>query len=127
MGSLKQRWAARLISAVVTLALVFASSIGIYTHARAHCQHGHAHLAQHQDSGAASVSSAMAHKESQKAPAANHADCCDTICHGGYAIVGQASPLLALPQSKPRIPMMRADAGAEPRSLDRPPRSSVLS
>jgi hypothetical protein len=128
MGSLKQRWPARLISAVVTLALVFASSIGAYAHARAHCHHGHAHVAQHQDSEAASVSSAMEHKgESQKAPAANHADCCDTMCHGGYAIVGQASPLLAPPQSKPRIPMVRADAGAEPRSLDRPPRSSVLS
>jgi len=127
MGSSRQRWAARLISAAVALALVVASAVGAYAHALAHCHHGHAHAAQHQDSGAAPVASGMEHKgEAQKAPAAHHADCCDTICHGGYAIVGQASPLLALAQSTPPIPMMRADAGAEPRSLDRPPRSPVL-
>src|SRR4029453_5406724 len=127
MGSAKQRWAARLISAAMALALVVASAVGGYAHALAHCHHGHAHAAQHQDSGAAPVASGMEQKgEPQKAPAANHADCCDTICHGGYAIVGQASPILPLPQSTPSIPLMRADAGAEPRSLDRPPRSSVL-
>jgi hypothetical protein len=126
MGSLKQRWVARLISAAVALALICAPSVGAYAHALAHCHHGQ-HAPQHQDSGAAPIASDMVHKgDPQKAPAANHADCCDTICHGGYAIVGQTSPILPLPQSKPSIPMTRTDAGAEPRSLDRPPRSAVL-
>jgi len=124
--SAKHRWQARLISAVVALVLVFASSIGAYAHALAHCHHGHAHAASHQGSDAAPVENGMKHKgEPQKAPAANNADCCDTICHG-YAIVGHVDPVLAVPQAKPAISMMQAGAGVQPRSLDRPPRSPVL-
>src|SRR6185503_1579898 len=127
MGSSRQRWAVRLISAALALALIVASAVGAYAHALAHCHHGHEHAAQHHDSAAAPVASGMEHKgEPQKAPAADHADCCDTICHGGYAVVGQTSPVLGLTRSKPAIPMVRADAWVVPRSLDRPPRSPVL-
>jgi hypothetical protein len=127
MRSAKHRWQAQLISAAIALAVVFASCIGAYAHALAHCHHGHAHAASHQESGAAPVASGVEHKgEPQKAPAGTHADCCDSICHGGYAIVGQVNPVLPQPQAKPPIPVMRAHAGAEPHSLDRPPRSPVL-
>ena len=127
MGSLKQRWAARLISAAVALALVFASAVGAYSHALAQCHYGHAHTSQHQDYGTAPVVSSMEHRgEPQKAPTTNHATCGDTICHGGYAIGGQVTLTLPLSQSTPPISVTRADAGAKPPSLDRPPRSPVL-
>jgi len=128
MRSVNQRWQARLISVAIVLALVFASAVGAYAHGLAHCHHGHAHVVQPQDvSAAAPVAIDMGHKgEPRNAPAGNHAGCCDTICHGGYAIVAQGSPVLPLPQVKPPIPVMRADAGAEPHSLDRPPRSPIL-
>ena len=125
MRSAKHRWQAQLISAAIALAVVFASSIGAYAHALAH--RGHAHAASHQDSGAAPVASGIEHKgDPQKAPAGTHAGCCDSICHGGYAIVGQVSPVLPQPQAMPPIPVIRANAEAEPHSLDRPPRSPVL-
>lgn len=128
MRSVNQRWSARLFSAAVLVALVCASTIGAYAHALAHCHHGHAHVAQSQDfRSAAPVAIDMEHNgEPQKVPAGSHADCCDTICHGGYAIVDDVSPVLPLPQAKPPVPVMRADAGAEPHSLDRPPRSRIL-
>jgi hypothetical protein len=127
MRSVNQRRSARLISAAIALALIWASTIGAYAHALAHCHHGHAHVAQPQDFRVAPAAIDMEHKgESKKAPARNHADCCDTICHGGYAIVDEVSPVLPLPQAKPPIPVMRADAGAGPHSLDRPPRSPIL-
>jgi hypothetical protein len=130
MRSLKKRWPAQLISAAMALVLICASAVGAYAHGLAHCHHGHAHASQPKDFGAmAPLASGMEHKgEPQKtpaAPAANHADCCDTICHGGYAVVGQVSLILPLSQAKLTIPVMRADAGVEPYSLDRPPRSRI--
>jgi hypothetical protein len=127
MRRANHRWSVRLLSATIALAVVCASSIGAYGHALAHCHYGHAHAAQPQDRAAAPDAGAVANKgQPHKSPAATHADCCDSICHGGYAIVGQARPVSPPPQAKPPIAMMRADAGAEPRSLDRPPKSPVF-
>jgi hypothetical protein len=127
MRGANHRRSVRLISAVIALAVVCASSVGAYAHALAHCHYGHADAAQPQDQVAAPDSGAVANKgQPQKSPAATHADCCDTICHGGYAIVGEAGPLSSPPQIRPAVAMTRADTGAEPRSLDRPPRSPVL-
>jgi hypothetical protein len=127
MSKVTQSWQARLLSAAMALALVFASSIGAYAHALAHSYSGHAHAASHQDSGATPVADGMEHNgEPHKAPATNHAGCYDTICHGGYAIVGQVSLVPYRPKSTPAIPLTRADAGVQPQSLDRPPRPPVL-
>jgi hypothetical protein len=130
MGSLKHRWAARLISAVVALALVFASAVGAYAHALSHCQHGHAN-AVHQEDAEASASTVTAnalHKgESQRSPASvDQAQCCDTICHGGFAIVDVGPVVLLPPRFLHAILSAGLAAGTQPHSLERPPRSPVL-
>ena len=126
MRSLKQRWPLRLITAVMALAVVCASAIGAYTHALAHCHHGHGHALEQQDAEAsASVASGMEHTgETQKAPGtgpADHTNCCDSICHGGFAIVGQGVTVFFQLVSEPPVALMRSAGGTEPRSLGRPP------
>jgi hypothetical protein len=129
MGSLKQRWAARLISAAMALALVFASAVGTYAHALAHCHHGHANAVHHQEDAEASTVTANAlHKgESQRSPASvDQAQCCDTICHGGFAIVDMGAVVLLPPRFLHAILSAGLAAGTQPHSLERPPRSPVL-
>ena len=130
MGSLKHRWAARLISAAVALALVFALAVGAYAHALAHCHHGHTN-AVHQEDAEASASKVTAnvqHKgESQRVPApVDQAQCCDTICHGGFAIVDVGAVVLLPVRFLHTIPSASLAAGTQPHSLERPPRSPVL-
>jgi hypothetical protein len=130
MGSLEHRWAARLISAAVALALLVASAVGAYAHALAHCHHGHAN-ALHQDDAVATapmVTVNALHKgESQRPPASvDQAQCCDTVCHGGLAIVDMGAVALLPPHFLHATLSASRVAGTQPHSLERPPRSPVL-
>jgi hypothetical protein len=130
MGSRKHRWAARLISAAVALALVVASAVGAYAHALAHCHDGHAN-AVHQEGAEVSASTVTVnalHKgESQRSPASvDQAQCCDTICHGGLAIVDMGAVVLLPPRFLHAVLSASHAAGTQPHSLERPPRSPVL-
>jgi hypothetical protein len=131
MRRLKQRWPLRLITAMMTLALVYASAIGGYAHALAHCHHGQGHALEQRDADAsASIASGMEHTgETQKALGAgpaDHTNCCDSICHGGFAIVGQGITVFFQLVSEPPVALMRSAGGTGPQSLDRPPIPLVL-
>ena len=130
MGGFKNRWAARLISAAVALALIFASAVGAYAHAFAHCHHGHANAA-HQEGAEAPASTVTAnalHEGESRGSSApvDHAQCCDTICHGGFAIVDMGAVVLLPASCLHAIPFASLAAGMQPHSLERPPRSPVL-
>jgi hypothetical protein len=109
------------------LALICGSAIGAYAHAVGHCHHGHAHAVHQEDVEASTPTGAQHQGESQKVPAAvDHTQCCDTICHGGYAIVDMNAVVPLPPTSTHAIPSVRLAVGTQPHSLERPPRSLVL-
>jgi hypothetical protein len=126
---LKQRWPARLISALATFVLLWTSAIGAHAHAVGH--HHHHHPGGHGTHKHALPGSAVAAPDdqnqsngSQPCPA-DHIGCCDLMCHGGYAIL-QASSVLLTPVSPAVVPVLAEGAeGTHPPSLDRPPRSPV--
>ena len=130
MGSSRQRWAARLISAAVALALICGCAIGAYAHAVGHCHSGDAHVVQQEgaETSASNVTADSQHQgESQKAPVpGDHAQCCDTFCHGGFAIVDISTVVLLLPRFMLAARFVQLAAGTQPHSPERPPRSPVL-
>src|SRR5262245_2524717 len=128
MGSFKHHRAARLISVAVALALIFASAVGAYAHALAHCHHGHSNPVHQEDAEASTVTVNALHKgESQRSPASvDQAQCCDTICHGGFAIVDMGAVVRLPPRILHAILSASCAAGTQPHSLERPPRSPVL-
>jgi hypothetical protein len=121
-----------LLAAVVALALVSACVIGAYAHAA-----GHAPPAAH-TAAAAGTADAGHHATASEAPpskpghvgnshdcdGAGHPplDCCDTLCHGGQAILAASLPVphptLCVPLIQPAFGL----DGADPGGLDRPPK-----
>ena len=130
MRRVRARWPARSITAVMTLALVFASTVGAYAHAAGHTHHASAHAVQseHPDrSGSISDEATDLHDEHGMAdPGKGHTNCCDTICHGGYAILGVGYAFSAPVNSRPATLVTARATGTRPSSLERPPRSPVL-
>jgi hypothetical protein len=124
---LKQRWTARLISALATFMLLWASAVGAHAHAVGHHHHpgGHGtHKHALPGSVVASPDDQNQANGSQPCPA-DHIGCCDLMCHGGYAIL-QASGVLHAPVRPRAEPVLTERAeGTQPASLDRPPRSPV--
>lgn len=128
-------WPARLLAAVMALALVVACVVGAYAHAA-----GHALPAAEHTAAAVDAADHAGQRGHLFGPAACEAgqvgishDCdgtghspldgCDFICHGGQAIL--AAAVLVLPavlDSAPLIQPATALHGAEPTSLDRPPK-----
>jgi len=126
---LKQRWPARLISAVAMVMLLWTSAIGAYAHALGH--HHHHHDGGHGTHKHALAGQAVASPDGQDQGSAAQPGpterfcCCDVICHGGYAILQASSmPLAPVRPRAERVPTERAE-GTQPPSLDRPPRSPV--
>jgi hypothetical protein len=125
---LKQRWPARLISAVATFMLLWTSAISAHAHAVGHHHH---HLGGHGMHKHALPGSVVASPDDQNQAngpqpcPADHIGCCDLMCHGGYAIL-QASGVLDAPVKPRAEPVLTKRAeGTHPPSLDRPPRSPV--
>jgi hypothetical protein len=126
MGSHKSRLA-RLVSALLAVALVLAGVIGSYAHAHAHGIGAlHSDCGQHHGTPAATEnhSQAQVADEGTDLPA-GHATSCDFVCHGGVAILSlgvsiqrQLEPA-GTPLASPN-PDLRLST-----SLDRPPRSPV--
>jgi hypothetical protein len=127
----------RLISAVAALALVFAQLLGAYAHAGHDHAGGHAACAQVDGHGAPAdrdgasappagdsevVSNQGQHDDDRTA----HSASCDFLCHGGIAIPATVG-FSYLDATPPWVAVVATVAASSPpRSLDRPPRSSVL-
>ena len=132
MRSAPKSWPARLLAAVTALALLLASGIGAYTHAAGH-GHAEAQAAEVGDGG----HHAGHHAPASVSPAGGHVggavdrgdtghsypDCCDTICHGGQAILAAATVVPHPPLYVPLIQSAAAFDGAEPGDLERPPKA----
>jgi len=135
MRSVTNAWPARLIAAVMALALVVACVVGAYAHAAGHDSPSAAHAAAaaHAVDHAACAHGLVSKPAISKPGHVGHThdcdgtgktalDCCDTICHGGQAILA-ASVLVPHPAlCTPLIQSASAVDGAGPGGLDRPPK-----
>jgi hypothetical protein len=140
MRSVFQAWPARLLAAAMALALAVSCVVGAYAHAVGHASPGSEHetvvvgTGNHAGHHAASSGpAAQKHRHiggahdcdgtghSPLAPLAS-LDCCDTICHGGQAILAASLPVPHPTHHAPLIQPAAAFVGAEPGGLDRPPK-----
>jgi hypothetical protein len=134
MRSAPKAWPARLLAAAIVLALLVASAIGAYAHAAGHGRHAEAQAAAAGDAGhhaahhtPASDSLSPGHVDGaldRGDTGPSFPDCCDTICHGGQAILA-APPVVPhpAPHYVPLVQSAAAFDGAEPGGLDRPPKA----
>lgn len=134
MRSISKAWPARLLAAVNAFALAAACVVGAYAHAA-----GHASLSAERAAAAADARDHAGHQGHVSEPATSKPgqignahdcdgtdqlplDCCDSICHGGQAILAAS---VLVPHPAPCAPLMQSAAtfdGAEPGGLDRPPK-----
>jgi hypothetical protein len=143
MRSASKAWPSRLLATVMMLALVAAYAIGAYAHAAGHPlppAAGSAHVAWaagHAGGHGAHHASAVSAATLEAGHAGGHhdgggagqsaPDCgCDTICHGGQAILAPDAPVLPQPHGVPAVQPVAAFDGAEPGGLDRPPKEDFL-
>jgi hypothetical protein len=120
-----------LIATVAALALIVASAIGAFGHAAGHAGHAPLHMSYADGlatapaaTGAGHGHAGCDHEKGEKGQP--HANCCDTICHGGQAVL---TSTLALPLPVAGAMFFRPSASLHsqpPGRLDRPPRSPVL-
>ena len=108
MRGVSQAWPARLLAAAPALALVVACVIGAYAHATGHelpaAEHaaaavdaGH-HVGHH---GRRRPSQGISATPTIDGDGVGHSpDCCDTICHGGQAILAAYAPVLLRPYAR---------------------------
>ena len=124
----------RLLAAVMSLALVLGSVIGMAAHATEHRHHhvagdsaGHDHSVMHDDLGARAVGAAGCHAEqSQCSTHTGHADCGDLVCHGSWAFAASHDATSALTYARVTFSWVtHAIDGASAASLDRPPKTLV--
>src|SRR5262245_7276570 len=136
MRRVSRGWPSRLLATVMTVALTLA-----YWHAAGHPLPQGTHAAgvawaTHHAGGHAPHSGpafkATAAKPAHTGGTDNDGDgtghsapdcCCDTICHGGQAILAPDALLLPPPHSVPAMQPAAAFAGAEAGGLDRPPKA----
>ncbi len=150
--ALGQRWTARLLAAMLSLALVFASLFGAAAHAgeRTHHSqhrhqsqvgqhHGHDHAMAAQATSAAKVAAVAVWRGPQGASVAGdipepdgsdlrHGCCMDFICHGCMAIVAAGTGWQVTPwHNEARTLTWDAQGSAcvRPSRLDRPPKPLV--
>jgi hypothetical protein len=131
MRSNTTAWTARLLAAVTALALVVACTVGAYAHAAGHALPAHAvaagHAAGHaeqQDTCKPAVSETghVGHAHDCNGTSQSPLDCCDTLCHGGQAIL---APSVLVPHPALYAPLIQSAAafdGAASAGLDRPPK-----
>jgi hypothetical protein len=139
MLSVRKTWPARVITAMMALALGLASTFAAYAHAAGH-QHAaghHHHAAGHvahaihtHDSHAGkppghSASASGYELEHSDSDSAGSSDSCSILCTGALAILVAAAviehPLAAAPAAEPKGLL----DSAEPIGLERPPKSAV--
>jgi hypothetical protein len=129
MRSSTKAWPARLLAAVLVLALTVAAGVGAYAHAAGHGSPSAGHAAADAGDYAGPLSESVTSQPGQVGHAHDCGgtdqapfDCCDTICHGGQAILAAAVlvPHAVLPA--PLIQPASAFDSAEPDGLDRPPK-----
>jgi len=131
MRSVCKAWPSRLISAATALALIVASAVGAFSHAAGHGHHSPLHVAHAQSLEVASPAADTQHSHvgsdhEQGDNTQAHSTCCDTICHGGQAVLASA---LALPLPLAGASFFQPSASLHskpPGCLERPPRSPVL-
>ena len=119
------RWAARTLTTVTALVVLVASIIGAYGHAAAH------NFSSSISEPLSQVGSDHSHSQSEHATGQehqgdDHANCLDTLCHGGYAIVAS---FLTMFNSLHGLYVVAAPDlyhGSAPTCLDRPPKISVF-
>jgi hypothetical protein len=132
MRSVSNAWQMRLLAAVTVLALVLACIVGSYAHAAGHALPADPHATAAADNGGG-VGEHVSKPEPSKPGHRRHADdcggtgqstfdCCDTICHGGHAILASSGFVLRSARYAPLIQSAAALDGAEPGALDRPPK-----
>jgi len=134
MRSNTTAWTARLLAAVAALALVVACTVGAYAHAAGHAlpAHEHAvpashaahHAVHHGDTCEPAVSKTghVGHAHGCDGTSQSPLDCCDTLCHGGPAILAQSVLVPHPALYAPLIHSATAFDGAGPAGLDRPPK-----
>jgi len=135
MRSVTKAWPARLLAAVMALALMVASVVGAYAHAAGHGSPSTEHAVAAADAG----NHAGQHRGHRSEPATSkpghvgHAhdgggleqtpfDSCDSICHGVQAILAAAVIVPHPALCAPPIQSASALDSAEPGGLDRPPK-----
>jgi hypothetical protein len=126
----KKTWPTRLITGVMTVALILAATIGAFGHAMGDAHHTNL-CANHDPKGETHAGHLAAepghvngeHESADKGQA--HSNCYDLLCHGGYAILGQAADMSRVPQFVPFIPPLAALSDMWFGGLERPPRSPV--
>src|SRR5262245_51597494 len=132
MDSAPKAWPTRLLATATALALLVAYVAGAYAHAAGHALpeatqgvwavgHAGGHSAPHAPVAKAAVDK-PGHHGDRSAPGQSAPDCCcDTICHGGQAILAPEALVLPPPHSVPVMAPVASFDGAEPGGLDRPP------
>ncbi len=140
MGSVSKVWPARLLAALTALALVTACVIGAYAHAAGHTSppaerteagsgpdgaagHRHGPAAKAAATEPRDLGHDHGHSHDGDGTSHSHLDCCDTICHGGQAILATDALVLPTSHTVPVIGSGSAFAAAEPGGLDRPPKA----
>jgi hypothetical protein len=130
MRSVCKTWPARLVSTVAALVLILASAVGVFSHAAGHAHNSPLHMWHTESVETASVDTESGpdhlgdREKGEKGQP--HSTCCDTICHGGQAVLASA---LALPLPVAGASFSRPSASLHsepPGYLERPPRSPVL-
>jgi hypothetical protein len=124
-----------LLATVTALALMVACVVGAYAHAAGHAlpsaEDGTVVVGDGDHAGHhAPLSKTATAKPGHTGDAHDcdgtgysHPDCCDTICHGGQAILGAAILVPHLTLNAPLMQLVDASDGAEPGGLDRPPKA----
>src|SRR5262245_21837420 len=122
----------RLFAAATTLALALVGIVGAYAHAAGHALPATTHItadagdhAGHGGLGCEPAATELGHTGTPNdGDGTGHSplDCCDSICHGGQAILADAVAVSQPPLYVPRIQSAAALHGAESAGLDRPPK-----
>lgn len=122
-GNARSGMVRRLLAAALSLALIFTSVAAVYAHAGHNgLNHKHEHVSVQID-GAESEGD---HNHSRAPVDADHGECLDLICHGGFACVSpdvyafNGTPGATDPILSPYQVVQRLIA-----TLDRPPKSSA--
>jgi hypothetical protein len=133
MCSASKAWPSRLLATAVALVLAFTYVVGAYAHAAGHQErHARAGYAETLSDGITTGAPVAglydhgycAHGGGQDCDEPEQSsDCCDTICHGGQAILATAPVVPHVALEAPAIEPVAALQGADSAGLDRPPKA----
>jgi hypothetical protein len=132
MCSERKTWPARMVAAVMTLALVLATALAAHEHAAGHhhvaasaAHHSHAHNSDGFDDRSGPGHVQATHEDGTTRESGCGTDPCNCMCTGGCAILAAAavmeSPLPAAPAIELAVPI----DGTAPDGVERPPKASI--